>query len=255
MAKDPSAQPVQKVILFFRSLLFSTGMVASTLLWSLPVVMSYPFPYRYRYRLARQWVCFNLWWLQLTCGIRCEVQGKENIPPGPAVILAKHQSTWETLMLTRLFPPQVWVMKRELLRIPLFGWALAVLKPIAIDRQASRTAIKQVLRQGTEHLQQGRWVVIFPEGTRIAPGVRRRYGPGGAMLAAHSGYPIVPVAHNAGEHWPRRGFIKRPGTIRLVVGPLINSENRTAHQLIALTEEWIEATMDHISTRRQATTR
>jgi 1-acyl-sn-glycerol-3-phosphate acyltransferase len=159
------------------------------------------------------------------------------------VILAKHQSAWETIAFQQIFPPQTWVLKRELLWIPLFGWALALLRPIAIDRGAGRVAIEQVIEQGRERLQSGIWVVVFPEGTRVAPGTRRRYGIGGAALAAASGYPVVPVAHNAGSFWPRRGFRKRPGMIRVVIGPVIDSHGKTAEEIRRQAEEWIENTM------------
>ena len=149
-------------------------------------------------------------------------------------------------MLQKFFIPQVWVLKRELLWLPLFGWALALLKPIAIDRKAINTAIKQVLRQGKERLHEGCWVVIFPEGTRVAPGIRGRYGVGGAMLAAHTGYPIIPIAHNAGEFWPRRGFLKYPGTIQVIIGPVIDRKGRPAKELNAIAEGWIETAMKQI---------
>jgi len=135
------------------------------------------------------------------------------------------------------------VLKRELLWIPLFGWALALLRPIAIDRVAGRVAIEQVIEQGRERLQSGIWVVVFPEGTRVAPGTRRRYGIGGAALAAAGGYPVVPVAHNAGSFWPRRGFLKRPGMIRVVIGPVIDPRGKTAEDIRRQAEEWIENTM------------
>lgn len=234
-------------ILFLRSLLFYLGMTISTVIWAPLTLLTFPLPPHHRYRFARQWSCFNLWWLEKTCGIDYRIRGLEHIPASPAVLIAKHQSTWETLALQKIFPPQVWVLKRELLWLPLFGWALALLKPIAIDRKAINAAVKQVLRQGKERLRDGFWVVIFPEGTRVAPGIRGRYGIGGAMLAAHTGYPLVPVAHNAGEFWPRRGFLKYPGTVEVVIGPAIDSKGKTAKELNVLTETWIEDTMEQIS--------
>ncbi len=160
--------------------------------------------------------------LKHLCGLDYRVEGREHLPGGAAIILSKHQSAWETIAFQEIFPPQTWVLKRELMWIPLFGWALALLRPIAIDRSAGRKAIEQVIEQGRERLQSGIWVVVFPEGTRVAPGTRKRYGMGGAVLAAETGYPVVPVAHNAGSFWPRRGFLKRPGTVRVVIGPVID---------------------------------
>jgi len=162
------------------------------------------------------------------------------------IVMAKHQSTWETLFFHQYLPPVAWVIKRELLWLPLFGWALALLRPIAINRQEGASAVKQVIRQGVEHLRQGQWVLIFPEGTRIAPGARKRYGLGGAVLAAHSGCPILPVALNAGEFWPRGGFLKRPGTIQVVFGPLIESAGRSPQEVSRQVEDWIESTMARI---------
>ncbi len=218
-------------MLFLRSLLFALGMWLSTLIIAPLAVFTFPFPFATRYAFISQWACFNLWWLRLTCRLDFDVRGRENIPSGNAIVFRKHQSAWETLALQKIFPPQVWLLKRELLWVPFFGWGLAMLEPIAIDRGAGRKAVEQLVRQGKERLADGRWVVIFPEGTRVPPGQTGRYGIGGAVLAAKSGYPVVPVAHNAGEFWPRRGFIKRPGTISVVVGPAIVSRGKTAEMI------------------------
>ena len=230
-----------------RSLLFSLGMGISILVFAPLGVMTFPFPFIVRYRFITQWAHFNLWWLEKTCRLRFTVSGAENIPAGNAIILCKHQSAWETLALQRIFPPQIWLLKRELLWVPFFGWGLAMLEPIAIDRKSGKKAMRQLLEQGTERLRAGRWVVIFPEGTRIAPGKKGRYAPGGARLAKRSGYPVVPVAHNAGEFWPRRGFIKHPGMIKVVIGPVIESRDKTAEEINAAAETWIEDTMRKIS--------
>jgi 1-acyl-sn-glycerol-3-phosphate acyltransferase len=187
-------------------------------------------------------------WLKITCGLDWRVEGLENIPPGNAIILCKHQSAFETMALQRIFPPQVWLLKRELLWIPFFGWGLAMLEPIAIDRKAGRESLNKLVAQGIKRLTAGRWVVIFPEGTRVAPGEEKRYALGGASLAERSGYPVVPVAHNAGEYWPKHGFIKRPGTIRVAIGPVIDSRGRSAADINALAKEWIEAKVREIST-------
>lgn len=227
---------------YLRSLLFTLGQVLSTLVFAPLSVMTFPLPYLWRYRFITQWTRFNLWWLEKTCGLRCRVSGAEHIPAGTGIIFCKHQSAWETLALTCIFPPQVWVIKRELLWIPFFGWGLAMLEPIAINRKSGRRAVRQLVDQGRQRLEEGRWVVVFPEGTRVAPGEKKRYGIGGAVLAEQSGHPVIPVAHNAGLFWPRHGFLKRPGTIDVVIGPAIDPRGKTPEEITAAAAAWIEAT-------------
>ncbi|WP_127474499.1 lysophospholipid acyltransferase family protein [Sulfurivermis fontis] len=236
------------MMLWLRSLLFYVGMIGGlvVLLPFMPLV--FPFSYRTRYWVMTRWGQFVIWWLALTCNLRYRVSGREHIPTGPAIILSKHQSAWETLALQRIFPPQTWVLKRSLLFIPIFGWGLALLEAIGIDRRAGRKALQQVVEQGTDRLRRGIWVVIFPEGTRTAPGVRGKYNIGGAMLAKKSGYPIVPVAHNAGEFWRRNSVLKYPGTIDVVVGPVIDPQGKDTGEINAMVENWIEDTMTRIST-------
>ena len=195
-----------------------------------------------------------IWLLGLVCNLKFEIKGQENIPQGAAIIFSKHQSAWETLALQQIFPPQVWVVKRELFWVPFFGWALMALGSVGINRKAGRVAIRQIVDQGIRRLKQGRWIVIFPEGTRVAPGVRKRYGIGGAVLAEESGYPVVPVAHNAGEYWPRRGLLKKPGTIKVVIGEPIETKGRSAEEINKLAEHWIESTVAQISTTNNAST-
>ncbi len=234
--------------LFLRSLVFAIAMGASTLVFVPLTILTFPLPFLWRYHLTKHWALFNLWVLKTVCGLRYRLEGAQHIPDENGIIFCKHQSAWETLALQRIFPPQVWVLKRELLWVPLFGWALALMEPIAIDRKAARRALRRIVEQGKERLSRGRWVVIFPEGTRVAPGAQKRYAMGGALLAQRSGYPVVPVAHNAGEFWPRRGFIKRPGTIRVVIGPPIETKGKSAAEINELARVWIEAAMDRIST-------
>jgi 1-acyl-sn-glycerol-3-phosphate acyltransferase len=226
--------------LFARSLAFSVGMILSTMLWGPLVVLGFPLSFTYRYRISQQWSRFNIWWLKKTCRIDYRLEGLEKLPASPVIVLAKHQSTWETLFLHQLLPPLSWVVKRELLWVPFFGWALALLRPIAINRATTSAAIKQVLKQGKDRLENNQWVLIFPEGTRTAPGASGHYHGGGALLAIRSGYPVLPVAHNAGTYWPRHSFIKYPGTVRLIFGPLMNSQGKTAKALNAQAEAWIE---------------
>lgn len=235
-------------MLYIRALLFWVVFFVSTLIIAPLVVLTFPFPFAVRYATAHSWSRLNLWWLELTCGLHYQVTGTENIPAEASIIFSKHQSTWETMALQIFFPPQVWVLKQELLRIPFFGWAMALLEPIAIDRSAGRKAVVQMARQGRERLDNGRWVVVFPEGTRVAPGKRERYKIGGAVLAQKSGgRKVVPVAHNAGEYWSRHSFVKKPGTIQVVIGPPIATEGKTAQAILDEAEAWIEGTMEKIT--------
>jgi 1-acyl-sn-glycerol-3-phosphate acyltransferase len=200
-----------------------------------------PLPFFRRYYIITRWTRLLLWLLRVICGIRVEVEGAEHLPQHAAVILSKHQSAWETFAFQAIFPPQVWVLKRELLRIPFFGWGLKALEPVAIDRSKGRQAGSQLLEQGAERLSRGIWVVIFPEGTRAAVGEHKRFKTGGARLAAHTGAPVVPVAHNAGLVWPRRSAPARPGVITVSIGPVIDSRGRSAEDINAEAEAWIEA--------------
>ena len=195
-----------------------------------------------------QWSVFNLWLLKVICGIRYEVEGGENVPDEPCVIMCKHQSSWETLALQVLFPPQVWVLKRELLWIPFFGWGLASLKPIAIDRRAGRKALNQVVEQGRKRLDSGAWVVIFPEGTRIPTGQIGKFGMGGAFLAAETGYSIIPVAHNAGKAWPKHGFLKYPCVITIVIGNkiVIDENMKKVSEINNQVYQWMESQMTRL---------
>ncbi|MBV6449136.1 MAG: 1-acyl-sn-glycerol-3-phosphate acyltransferase [Nitrosomonas sp.] len=187
---------------------------------------------------------FLLWHL---CGLRYRIIGAENIPKTPSIVLSKHQSAWETLAFQEIFPPQVWVLKKELLRIPFFGWGLAMTSPIAIDRSARKKALEQIVEQGKDRLKQGFWIVIFPEGTRIPPGQRGKYRIGGAWLATHTNVPVVPVAHNAGEFWGKNSFVKHPGTITVSIGQPIDPTGMEAGELNAQVEAWVEAEMLRIS--------
>jgi 1-acyl-sn-glycerol-3-phosphate acyltransferase len=193
-----------------------------------------------RYRFISGWSWIVLFLARHLLRIDWRVEGREHLPSRPAVILAKHQSAWETIAFQQIFPPQVHVLKRELLWIPFFGWGLALMSPIAIDRSRGAAALRAIARRGRERLAQGFWVIVFPEGTRVAPGERRPYQLGGAWLAAASGAPVVPVAHNAGLLWPRNAFIKRPGTVTVRIGPPIETENRDPKLINTLAEKWIE---------------
>lgn len=230
------------------SLAFWAVFAASVVLWSLPMPAFVLIPYRWRYAWVRSWCRFNLWALRVTCGMRYRVEGAERIPRDrPVVVLCKHQSTWETVALQLLLPPVTYVLKRELLLIPFFGWGLAVMRPIAIDRASGRRAVEQLLRQGRRRLEQGIGVVVFPEGTRTAPGSRRRYKLGGAILATRTGTPVLPIALNSGELWPRHSLVKWPGTVRVVIGPPTPTAGRDPEAVMAEAREWIEAEVARIS--------
>jgi len=207
----------------------------------------FPLSARNRYRITSSWTRLMLFLLRVICGIEYRVLGAEHIPKKPSIVLSKHQSAWETLAFQKIFPPQVWVLKKELLRIPFFGWGLAMTSPIAIDRSSGKAALEQVVEQGRDRLRQGFWVVIFPEGTRIAPGKKGKYRIGGAWLATHVNVPVVPVAHNAGEFWGRNSFIKRPGTITVSIGAPIDPTGMEPGDLNVLVEAWIEAEVKRIS--------
>jgi 1-acyl-sn-glycerol-3-phosphate acyltransferase len=223
-----------------RSLIFLLLQIIITPVFAMLALLSFPFSPLTRYRIISQWAKLMLPLLQLVCGIRHEVRGIENIPREPCIVMCKHQSAWETLALQKIFPPQVWVLKRELLQIPFFGWALALTSPIAIKRSDGKGAMRQLLKQGKERLAQGFCVVIFPEGTRIPFGQRGKYKIGGAMLAASSGVPVVPVAHNAGRLWGRNAFSKHPGLITMSIGAPIETKGRKAEEINAEVEAWIE---------------
>ena len=231
---------------WIRSTLFFAGMAAAVVVYWPVVMAAWRLPPLTRSRVVGVWAHFVIWWLKVTCGLRHRVGGLENLPGEPCVLLVKHQSAWETIACQTIFPPQAWVLKRELFRIPLFGWALAATGPIAIDRSQARKALDQLVRQGREVLAEGRCVVIFPEGSRIAPGATAKFNPGGAMLAVAAGVPVVPVAHNAGTFWRRRSFLKHPGVIEMRVGPVIDTAGRSTRQVNEAAHAWVAANMAEI---------
>ena len=230
-------------MLFLRSLLFYIGQIISTILIAPVGVIAFPLDFKKRYYLITRWAVFNLWWLKICCNVTYEILGKENIPKKPCIVMCKHQSAFETLALQRIFIPQVWILKKELLQIPIYGWGLASMQPIAINRDSSIKSFKQIADQGCERLEKGYWVIIFPEGTRVAPNKKKKYLPGGGMLAEKSGARIVPVAHNAGRLWPRNSMIKKPGLITIKIGPMMESKNKTAKEITNNVENWIEKTV------------
>lgn len=231
---------------YFRSALFSLYMWLSIPLATLVFLLAFPIPYRYRSLLISMWSKISLSVLGFLCDLKFEITGQENIPERPCIIFSKHQSTWETMALQLLFAPQVWVIKRELLWVPFFGWTLASMKSIAIDRGSGKKALKQITDQGTQRLKEGNWVIIFPEGTRTRPGQKESYKIGGAMLAKKSGFNVLPIAHNAGEFWHKGQFLKRPGEIKMVIGPVIETEGLSSKQINQRAEQWIESTVERL---------
>ncbi len=223
------------------SLLFTLFLFLWTFLYSVVFVcMAVCVSFPRRAGLARFWAVVLLKVLKWTCRLDYTVEGREHIPADNHIALWKHASTWETLAIGVVFPRQVWVLKRELLWLPFVGWSIRLLHAIAIDRDAGRTAVNQVIEQGRQRLEEGDWVVMFPEGTRMPAGQTRRYGVSGALLASHTGRLIIPVAHDAGYFWPRRRWLKKPGTIRVVIGPPINAAGREPREINAEAQEWIE---------------
>lgn len=233
---------LQKVVIFLRTIVFYIGYGPTLAIFCSAMVLIRPFvPYRLYYYLCTRW---PLWlvrvWCWYICGIRYEIRGLENLPEQPAILYSKHQSAWETFLLQTLCMPQSTVLKRELIWIPLFGWALGLMKPISINRSKKRSAMHQVLENGTRRLDEGNWVLIFPEGTRVRPGMSRPYSMGGVRLALHSGRPIVPIALNSLNCWPAGDYMKYPGTIMIDIGKPISVEGKTPEQLLLEARGWIE---------------
>lgn len=232
-------------MLSLRAAAFYLGYTLATVIWgTLGATFGWLLPYRLRFRvIIGAWTGFCLAWLRLTCGIRARVHGIENVPDHPCIVLSRHESTWETLFLQRLFSPQATLIKRELLHLPFFGWAFRTLRPIAIDRRQQRKALRTLISEGSQRLQSGIWVVLFPEGTRLQPGERVRFQPGGAALGAASGFPILVVVHNSGSFWPAHRYLKRPGEIQLVISPPIATKGLSSKEIQAAVAATFDLTM------------
>ncbi len=224
-----------------RSLLFTAVLFLSVAVWSIVVVIGRIWGYAVAYDLTVSWARWILAVCEKIVGLRYVVEGMENLPSENSVVLLKHSSAYETIAQWVLFPRQTWVLKREVLWTPFLGWAVAGVRPIAINRQAGRRAVEQVVTQGRQRLGEGLWVMIFPEGTRMPPGETRKYGVSGALLAIEAGKLLVPVAHNAGDYWPRRGWLKRPGTVTFRIGKPVDPAGRDPREINAAIQQWIEA--------------
>ncbi len=231
---------VTVLVLYFA---ITVVMIATTL------ILSWPLPYRFRFASARTWSRGMLWAGRLACGLDWVVEGRENLPAEPSVLYIKHSSVFEAYAHIGIFPQQTWVVKKELLMIPMVGWGAATLRCIAIDRGSGRKAVKQVIQQGKKRLAEGIWVTIFPEGTRMEPGQTRTYGVSGAALARDAGCMIVPVAHNASDFFPRRGLPERPGRIRFCIGPPIDPSAQDPKETNLIAQQWVELKMAQISDR------
>jgi len=234
-----------------RSLLYALFLSVTVIPYAFACLLWAPLPLRWRYRLTVGWPRLAIWGAKVICGIRWQTRGTENLPDGQAIILSKHQSAWETLFFPAYLPREVcFVYKQELHRIPFFGWGLALLRMIPIDRSRGHDAFEQVVTLGRQRLAQGRWPLLFPEGTRIAPGKSARFKMGGALLAARTGAPVIPVAHNAGECWPRNAFVKQAGLITVSFGPPIAVEGLSADEINHRVRDWIDAEMRRLNPER-----
>jgi len=236
-----------------RSALFLLFMIVTVIPYAIACLIWAPLPLRWRYRLTVGWPRMVIWAARWIAGLRWRIKGAENLPDCPAVVLSKHQSAWETLFLPAYLPREIcFVYKKELNRIPFFGWGLSLLRMIPIDRSKGRDAFEQVVRLGRQRLDEGRWPLLFPEGTRVPPGKVGRYKMGGALLATRTGVVVVPIAHNAGECWPRNSFVKRPGLITVSIGPPIETAGLDAEEVNRKVQDWIENEMRQLNPERYA---
>lgn len=236
-------------MLALRSSIFYVGYVLFTIFWaSLTMVIGLVLPFKQRfYLIVVLWNRAILAWLRFTCRIDYKLVGKANIPDKACVVLSKHQSQWETFFLQTLLYPQATVLKRELLWIPFFGWTFLMLKPIAINRENPRAALREIQTKGKQRLEENIWVLLFPEGTRLAPGKTTKFAKSGASLAIAANKPVLPIAHNSGSHWPAHNFIKYPGTIEIRVGEAIYPDQHTANSLTTAAKTWIDQQVEELS--------
>lgn len=233
-----------QLIYFIRSCLFAAGQISTMVLFSLLGQLTRPFSLKTRYHFMHYWARFCIWWLKITCGVRYKVHGLEHVDASKSsLILSRHESAWETLAFQKLFPRQAYVLKRELLKIPFFGWGMKLLNPIAIDRAAGRKALNQLLKEGVERLHGDDWVVLFPEGTRMATDKQGKINVGGAMLALKAQVPVYLVAHNAGQFWSKNSFIKRPGVIEVFISEPLDTENLSLAEMNEKISDWFSQTI------------
>ncbi|SFC31058.1 1-acyl-sn-glycerol-3-phosphate acyltransferase [Marinospirillum celere] len=239
--QERKARPIGSLI-FYIGYFFALGFIGAPL-----ALIAWPLPMRWRFQLLNLHSRFIIFWLGITCGIRYRFEGLDNLPDQPFVLVANHQSEWETLFLQTLKPPTCTVLKKELLKLPIFGWGLRLLKPIPLDRTQPAKMIRIVLKVGAERIQEGISVLIFPEGTRVAPGSYKAFSKSAAMIACRSGTPLIPVAHNAGEHWHSKSWIKYSGELSVRVGKPLTTEGRRADEVTQEAQAWIETQLAEIS--------
>ena len=247
MTQQNTSYQDSQFILYLRSALLLMAVLAATIVIGILMLIAAILPFSLQYKLASSWGTYVMFMAKAICGLSYEATGLENLSKDQnAIVLCKHQSAWETIFLMAVLPPSSILLKKSLLWIPFWGWAMATLKPIAIDRSTPKEALKQLLKQGAKRLQEGYWVVMFPEGTRTAPGEQRKFSASGSLLAQRTGFPVIPIAHNAGEFWPRNSFIKYPGTIQVKIGSAITVEGRKSKEINSEAESWIKNTMQDI---------
>ncbi|SFV76134.1 1-acyl-sn-glycerol-3-phosphate acyltransferase [hydrothermal vent metagenome] len=228
-------------MLFLRSLLYFLGSAIILIVLVAIALVLFFIPLKARYAILSKWSFFCMWWLRITLNIKFNVIGKENIPNTACVIISNHQSTWETLAFQQIFPHQTWVLKQELLQIPVFGWGLLLLKPIIIDRGEKLKALKKIIKQGADRLKEGIFVVVYPEGTRQPYGQLGEYQNGAIAISKKTGCDILPVFHNAGKLWPKGSFVKHPGIISVVIGEPISVQGKSATELTKEIKDWTQA--------------
>lgn len=241
-----------KLFLSLRALLFWVFFAPGVMICAIFLNLSIFFPFKIRIGILRVWIGYTLWSLKLTCGLGYKITGLENIPKDKGFIcMSNHSSTWETIVMQGFLPPLVWAVKKELLNIPFFGWGLRAVNAIALDRGSGRQAIKQLVKEGLQRMEEGRTVMIFPEGTRVPPGEKVPYKIGGAILAQKTQFPILPIAHNAGNFWPRKSWIKWPGTIQVEIGPLIYPDDKKPQVILEEVENWIAPKVEALNDTEQ----
>jgi 1-acyl-sn-glycerol-3-phosphate acyltransferase len=243
--------PMYKLWLVIRSTLFWPPFLLATLTFAIILCLLMIFPFNIRIAVVRLWINLSLGLLHVICGLKYVVEGTENIPENGFIVMSKHSSTWEAIALQKFFDPMVWVVKRELTWIPIFGWGLIAVNAIALDRGTGRKAINQLIEQSKKRMDEGRILMLFPEGTRVMPKQQKPFKVGGAIVSQRTGYAVLPVAHNAGEYWPRHSWIKWPGTIRVVIGKPIDPEGKEPAEIIGLVKDWIISTGEEISDSQQ----
>ena len=247
MTQQNTSQPDLRPKIYIGSTLLFIGIFVTATIVGILLILGLLTTFKIRWKIGYAWCAIISWMTKVFCGLTFEVQGMENFnPQRPAIILSNHQSAWETLALRYILPPHSVVIKRELLYLPIWGWSLLTLKSIVINRKNQRASLRDLLEQGSRYLNEGLWVLIFPEGTRAPAREVLKFNIGGAMLANKTGFPVIPVVHNAGDYWPRYSFFKYPGVIKLKIGPVIESKGRKAAEINADAEQWITQTLKNM---------